>query len=107
MGLRWDGDGAALERAGETAGGRGKEPWGQTPASRNARENERLGSDPSVVNSPGKRRGGVRPHFAGPRTAGDSDSSGSAETDRHLVAVDDHGHGAAPLAKPQHPLEIR
>lgn len=40
-----------------------------------------------------------------PPTAG-SDASGAAETDGHLVAVDDHRHGAAPLAVPEHALEI-
>jgi hypothetical protein len=35
-----------------------------------------------------------------------SDSSGTAETDRHLIAVDDHRHGAAAVGVAQHPLEI-
>jgi hypothetical protein len=36
-----------------------------------------------------------------------SDASGAAEADRHLIAVDDHGDGAAAAAVRQHALERR
>jgi hypothetical protein len=36
-----------------------------------------------------------------------SDSSRAAEADRHLIAVNNHRHDAAPLAEPEHPLELR
>ena len=35
------------------------------------------------------------------------DPSGAAEPDRHLIVVDDHRHGAAPVAEPEHALELR
>src|SRR5262249_33656977 len=34
-------------------------------------------------------------------------ASGPAETDRHLVAFDNHRHGAATFTVSQHPLELR
>ena len=36
-----------------------------------------------------------------------SNASGAAEADCHLIAVNDHRHGTAPVAVPQHALELR
>lgn len=34
------------------------------------------------------------------------DASSPAEADRDLSVLHDHGHGAAPAAQPQHPLQL-
>jgi hypothetical protein len=35
------------------------------------------------------------------------DASGAAEADRDLLVLDDHRHGAAPVAVAEHPLKLR
>ena len=45
--------------------------------------------------------------FLAPSLSAWLDASRAAETDRHLIAVDDHRHGTAPAAVPQHALEPR
>ena len=44
--------------------------------------------------------------FLAPKLSAALDASGAAEADRHLIAVHNHRHGAAPVAEPQHALEL-
>ena len=44
--------------------------------------------------------------FLPPARSDRLDASGAAEPDRDLIAVHDHRYGAAPLAEPEHALEL-
>jgi hypothetical protein len=48
-----------------------------------------------LSNTPVLRSNGARSH-----------ASGAAEPDGHLIAVDNHRHGAAPVAEGQHALQV-
>ena len=64
-----------------------------------------MGSDPTIGRSPEFLATGVRPHQARARRA-ESDASGTAKADRHLIAIDDDRHSATTLAETEHPLQI-